>query len=64
MTDAEIEALAKARGLERAWRDHPADVREAVAQAARLRTAFARPTDPAAEPMPAQSVPAQPRPMP
>lgn len=57
MTDAEIEALAKARGLDRAWRDHPADVREAVAQAARIGAAFTRPADPAAEPMPAQAVP-------
>lgn len=57
MTDAEIEALAKARGLERAWRDHPADVREAVAHAARLAAAFPRPADPAAEPIPAHAVP-------
>ncbi|MBR0668984.1 hypothetical protein GXW71_31840 [Roseomonas hellenica] len=56
MTDAEIEALAKARGLERAWRDHPADVREAVIQAARIGAAFTRPADPAAEPMPAHAV--------
>ncbi|HEY4250855.1 MAG TPA: hypothetical protein VGM87_06630 [Roseomonas sp.] len=57
MTDAEIEALATARGLERAWRDHPADVRAAVAQAARLAAAFVRPADPAAEPIPAHAVP-------
>lgn len=53
MTDTEMEALAKARGLAVAWRDHPADVKEAIESAARLARAFARCTDAAAEPIPA-----------
>jgi hypothetical protein len=48
----DAEALALAAGLQRAWADHRADVEEAVAAAAKLRTAFARPADPAAEPAP------------
>ena len=42
MTESEMEALAKARGLAVAWRDHPADVREAIEGAASLATAFTR----------------------
>jgi hypothetical protein len=53
----DAEALALAAGLQRAWADHRADVEEAVAAAARLRTAFARPGDPTAEPMPAYAAP-------
>jgi hypothetical protein len=53
MTDPEMEALAKARGLAIAWRDHPADLREAIESAARLARAFTRCTDAAAEPIPA-----------
>ncbi|MES2713284.1 MAG: hypothetical protein V4653_17025 [Pseudomonadota bacterium] len=52
MTDLEMEALAKAHGLAVAWRDHPADVREAIESAARLARAFTRCADPAAEPIP------------
>ena len=47
-----VEALALAAGLQRAWADHRADVEEAAAAAAKLRTAFARPAEPAAEPTP------------
>lgn len=54
MNDAE--ALARAVGLGRAWAEHRADVEEAIAAAARLRTAFARPADPAAEPIPAYAL--------
>ncbi|MCB4824079.1 hypothetical protein [Roseicella aerolata] len=50
-------ALAEAAGLQRAWADHRADVEEAIAAAARLRTGFARPADPAAEPLPAHRAP-------
>ncbi|WP_135470036.1 hypothetical protein [Crenalkalicoccus roseus] len=46
------EALARAAGLQRAWAEHRADVQEAIAAAATLRAAFARPADPAAEPAP------------
>ena len=49
--------LAKAAGIDRALRDHPADVEEAVALAARFRGAFTRPTDPAAEPTPPYRAP-------
>ena len=49
--------LAEAAGLQRAWAEHRADVEAAIAAAARLRSAFARPTDPAAEPLPAQRAP-------
>ncbi|RAI58396.1 hypothetical protein [Roseicella frigidaeris] len=49
--------LAEAAGLRRAWAEHRADVEQAIAAAARLRTAFARPADPAAEPLPAQRAP-------
>jgi hypothetical protein len=54
-------ALARAAGLGMAWAGHRADVEEAVATAARLRTGFARPADPAVEPTPAHRAPA-PRP--
>jgi hypothetical protein len=47
-------ALAEAAGLQRAWADHRADVEEAIAVAARLRTGFARPAD---EPLPAHRAP-------
>jgi hypothetical protein len=57
-TEREAEALARAAGLTRAWAEHRAAVLEAVAAARRLRTGFARPTDPAAEPLPAYRVPA------
>jgi hypothetical protein len=50
-------ALAEAAGLQRAWADHRANVEEAIAVAARLRTGFARPADPAAEPLPAHRAP-------
>lgn len=49
--------LAEAAGLQRAWADHRADVEEAIAAAARLRTGFLRPADPAAEPVPAYRAP-------
>ncbi len=54
----DAEALARAAGLERAWAEHREDVIEAVAGARKLRGSFARPADPAAEPMPAYSAPA------
>jgi hypothetical protein len=60
-TDAEAraaEALAEAAGLRRAWVDHRGDVEEAIAGVAALRTAFSRPTDPAAEPTPPYAMPA------
>lgn len=50
-------ALAEAAGLRRAWAEHRADVEEAIAAAARLRAGFARPADPAAEPLPAHRAP-------
>lgn len=56
MTESEMEALAKARGLAVAWRDHPADVREAIEGAARLATAFTRCADAAMEPIPPYAV--------
>jgi len=56
MTEAEMEALAKARGLAVAWGDHEADVREAIEGAARLKGGFTRCTDAAAEPIPAYAV--------
>ncbi|MFC7478570.1 hypothetical protein ACFQS7_29905 [Dankookia sp. GCM10030260] len=49
--------LAEAAGLDRAWADHRADVEQAIAAAARLRTGFTRPADPAAEPLPAHHAP-------
>lgn len=49
---SEDEMLAAAAGLQSAWRDHPADVTEAIAHAKRLAGAFRRPADPAAEPIP------------
>lgn len=54
MQDAE--ALARAAGLDRAWRDHQADVEEAIASVAKLRAGFPRPKDAAAEPTPAYRV--------
>ncbi|MCS6890663.1 MAG: hypothetical protein RMK64_07655 [Rhodovarius sp.] len=51
---AEAEALARAAGLERAWRQHRADVLEALASIARLRRHLPRGEDEAIEPCPAQ----------
>ena len=51
------ETLALQAGLQIAWRDHPDDVREAIAHARKLAGAFARPTDPAAEPTPPYAAP-------
>jgi len=51
------DALAFAAGLQRAWADHRADVEEAIAAAARLRTAFHRPAAPEAEPIPPYAAP-------
>jgi len=48
----EDEMRAAAVGLQKAWRDHPADVREAIAHAKRLAGAFVRPVAPGAEPIP------------
>ncbi|MBV1799597.1 hypothetical protein [Siccirubricoccus sp. G192] len=56
--DEQAAVLARAAGLDRAWAGHRADVEEAVAVAARLRTGFARPADPAVEPTPAHRAPA------
>jgi hypothetical protein len=56
--DEQTAALARAAGLDRAWAEHRADVEEAVAAAARLRTGFARPASPAVEPTPAHRAPA------
>ena len=50
------EALAEAAGLARAWRDHQADVEQAIAAVAKLRAGFARPRDAATEPAPAWRV--------
>jgi hypothetical protein len=54
--DTTAEALAKAAGLDRAWRDHQADVEAAIASVAKLRAGFTRITDPAAEPTPSYKV--------
>ncbi|MBR0660295.1 hypothetical protein [Neoroseomonas oryzicola] len=54
MTDDE--AVARAAGLGDAWRDRGAEIVEAVAHAKRLATAFPRPADERAEPMPAFAV--------
>ena len=56
-TETANAALAEAAGVQRAWADHRADVEQAIAAAARLRSGFARPADPAAEPMPAHRAP-------
>ena len=50
-------ALAEAAGLRRAWAEHRAEVEEAVSGLAALRSSFARPADPAAEPTPPYAVP-------
>jgi hypothetical protein len=47
------ETLAKAAGLDRAWRDHQADVEAAIASVAKLRAGFPRTTDATREPSPA-----------
>lgn len=57
MQEKDREVLALAAGLARAWRDHRADVEAAIASVERLRTGFARPADPAAEPTPAYRMP-------
>lgn len=62
---SEDELRAIGAGLAIAWRDHPADVTEAIAHAKRLAGAFRRPADPAAEPIPpyaATSMPPPPKP--
>ena len=55
MTDDE--ALARAAGLGAPWQGRSAEIAEAVAHARRLATAFPRPADETAEPMPAFAVP-------
>ena len=50
------ETLAKAAGLDRAWRDHQADVEEAIASVAKLRAGFPRITDATKEPTPSYKV--------
>ena len=58
MNDAATAAatLAKAAGLDRAWRDHQADVEEAIASVAKLRAGVPRITDATREPSPAYRV--------
>jgi hypothetical protein len=56
-TTARDATLAAAAGVQRAWADYPADVAEAIAIAARLRSGFSRPTSPAVEPTPAYAAP-------
>ena len=53
----ENEALARAAGLGAAWQGREAEIAEAVAHARRLASAFPRPADERAEPMPAFAVP-------
>ena len=56
------ETIARAAGIDRAWAGHRAEVEEAIDAALRLRTAFARPAAPEAEPMPPyRAPPARPR---
>ena len=55
---SENETLALRAGAARAWRDHRSEVEEAIAGAQRLAAAFTRPSDPAAEPIPAYASPA------
>jgi len=57
MQEKDREALALAAGLAKAWKDHRADVEEAIASVTRLRAGFARPSDPAAEPTPSYRLP-------
>jgi hypothetical protein len=56
MTDDE--ALARAAGLGKAWAGREAEIAEAIAHARKLATAFPRPANEVAEPMPAFVVPA------
>jgi hypothetical protein len=51
------QSLAQSAGLDKAWSDHRAEVEAAIAAAARLRAAFARPATPDAEPLPAYRAP-------
>jgi hypothetical protein len=53
----ELEALARAAGLSRAWAQNPAEIEQAVARAARMRAELNPPSDPAAEPAPAFRAP-------
>ena len=55
-TDAD-QALAEAAGLHLAWMRHRADVLEAIRGMGAVRSGFARPTDPAAEPSPPYAAP-------
>ena len=55
---SDAETMALQAGLQIAWRDHPDDVRDAIAHARRLASAFARPADPATEPTPPYAAPA------
>ena len=57
MIEDEVEVLARAAGLGEVMARHTADVAAAVVSAHRHRAAFLRPSDPAAEPMPAFAVP-------
>lgn len=49
-------ALARAAGLDKAWAEHEADVREAIASVVKLRAGFPRPRDAAEEPKPGYGV--------
>lgn len=50
-------AVAEAAGLHLAWRRHRADVLEAIRRMGDMRSGFARPADPAAEPSPPYAAP-------
>lgn len=52
------EALARAAGLGAPWSARGAEIAEAIDHAKRLATAFPRPANETAEPMPAFAVPA------
>jgi hypothetical protein len=54
----DAEALARAAGLDRAWAERREEVLDAIAAARRMGAGFARPGDPAAEPVPAYAAPA------
>jgi hypothetical protein len=55
MTDDQ--ALARAAGLGAPWQGRDAEIAEAIAHARRLATAFPRPADEVAEPMPSFAAP-------